>query len=294
MSPRNASSVGNKRLYDDPLTGEKFWSVTTIIGGGLPKPALLPWGIKSVAEVAVAKRKTLMAMTSECENDGACTPGNWCASCDAAVRWLKSSPYQQRDKAADLGSKIHEAAEAYKLGKPAPPWPDEIAPTMTQYERWLLALTPAFEQVEQTVYNRTQRYAGTLDAIVRLTLTDVVRQMAVSAGWTIPEDRDHLLIIIDYKSGKAIYPEVGLQLAAYRYAEYMRLPDNTEAPVPVVDGAAALHLLPDTFHFLPIRADEDVFSAFLYARETFRFMEETSKTVVGSPFVLPTPIAEAA
>lgn len=266
MSPRNAASVGNKRLYDDPLTGEKFWSVTTIISGGLPKPALLPWGIKSVAEVAIAKRRTLVAMTSECEGDG-CGPGAWCASCDAAVRWLKSAPYQQRDKAADLGTKVHEAAEAYKLGKPMPPWPDAIAPSMEQYEGWLRAFGPSFEQTEQTVYNRTQRYAGTLDAIV--TLSDGRR------------------LLIDYKTGKGVYPEVGLQLAAYRYAEYMRLPDMSEAPVPEVDGAAVLHLLPHSWQFIEVRADAEVFEAFLYARETFKFMEETSKTVIGQA-LLPT------
>lgn len=266
MSPRNASAVGNKRLYDDPVTGEKFWSVTTIIGGGLPKPALLPWGIKSVAEVAVAKRKTLMAMTGECEGNG-CAPGAWCASCDAAVRWLKSAPYQQRDKAAGVGTKIHEAAEAYKLGKPAPPWPEDIAPSMVQFERWLRAFAPTFEQVEQTVYNRTQRYAGTLDAIVKLS--------------------DGRRLLIDYKTGKGVYPEVGLQLAAYRFAEYMRLPDNSEAPIPPVDGAAVLHLLPESWQFIEVRADDEVFNAFLYARETFRFMEETSKTVIGQA-MLPT------
>lgn len=292
--PRNASSVAGKRLYDDPVTGEKFWSVTTIIGGGLPKPALLPWGIKSVAEVAVAKRKTLFAMTGECETGGNCKAESWCPSCDAAVRWLKSAPYQQRDKAADLGTKIHEAAEAYKLGKPAPPWPEDIAPTMLQYERWLRILEPGFEQVEQTVYNRSQRYAGTLDAIIRLPLTDRIMQLAVSAGWPIPDDRDHLLILVDYKSGKAIYPEVALQLAAYRFAEYMRLPDNTEVAVPAVDGAAALHLLPDDFHFLPVRADAEVFATFLYARETFRFMEEVSKTVIGHDLLAHAAVAEAA
>lgn len=271
--PRNAESVGSKRLYSDPLTGEKFWSVTTIIGGGLPKPALLPWGIKSVAEVAVAKRKTLLAMTSECETGGNCTPGDWCSSCDAAVRWLKSAPYQQRDKAADLGTKIHEAAEAYKLGKPMPPWPDDIAPSMAQFERFLLAFAPTFEQVEQTVYHRAQRYAGTLDAI--LTLSDGKR------------------VIVDYKTGKAVYPEVALQLAAYRYAEYMRLPDNTEAPVPEVDAAAVLHLLPGSWQFIDVRADQEVFTAFLYARETFRFMEELSKRVIGEA-LLPTATMEAA
>lgn len=275
--PRNAETTGSKRLYSDPLTGEKFWSVTTIISGGLPKPALLPWGIKSTAEAAVRYRKTLFAMTGECERNGACTPDDWCTVCDAAVRWLKSQPYQQRDKAADLGTKIHEAAEAYKLGKPMPPWPDDIAPSMAQFEKFLLAFAPTFEQVEQTVYHRGQRYAGTLDAI--LTLSDGRR------------------VIVDYKTGKAVYPEVGLQLAAYRYAEYMRLPDNTESPVPPVDSAAVLHLLPGSWQFIDVRADQEVFTAFLYCRETFRFMEELSKTVIGEA-LLPTntltPETEAA
>lgn len=264
-APRNSGSAGGKRFYTLP-TGEKFWSVTTIIGGGLPKPALLPWGIKSVAEVAVAKRKTLMAMTGECEG-GDCGPGQWCSSCDAAVRWLKSAPYQQRDKAADLGTQIHAAAEAYKLGKPAPPWPDDIASYMAQFERWLLAFAPTFDQTEASVYSRAQRYAGTLDAIV--TLSDGRR------------------LLIDYKSGKAVYPEVALQLAAYRYAEFIALPDNTEAPIPEVDGCAVLHLGPESWQFIDVRADRDVFTAFLYARETFRWMEEASKSVIGEA-LLPT------
>ena len=266
--PANASSTGNKRLYTW-RTGEKFWSVTTIIGGGLPKPALLPWGIKSVAEVAVAKRKTLMAMTSECENGGTCTLGNWCASCDAAVRWLKSAPYQQRDKAADIGTRVHEAAEAYKLGKPMPEWPDDIKPFMGQYVQWLTAHEPVFEATEATVYNRSERYAGTLDAIV--TLSDGKR------------------LLIDYKSGKAVYPEVAIQLAAYRYAEFIGRPDGQEHPMPEVDGCAVLHLqaADGAPYFQEVKADRDVLATFLYAREIFRWQEETSKGVLGE-LILPT------
>ena len=290
-APRNSGSAGGKRFYTLP-TGEKFWSVTTIIGGGLPKPALLPWGIKSVAEVAVAKRKTLMAMTGECEG-GECGPGQWCSSCDAAVRWLKSAPYQQRDKAADLGTKIHEAAEAYKLGKPAPPWPDDVAPTMVGFERWLAALSPTFIQTEASVYNRAQRYAGTLDAIIEIPLTDAIRQMALGTTWRIPTDRDFLRILLDYKSGKAIYSEVALQLAAYRFSEFIALPDGKEAPVPEVDGAAALHLRPNSATFIDVLADDEVFRAFLYVREGFRWMEELSKTVIGAELI-PASIQEAA
>jgi hypothetical protein len=289
--PRNATESGSKRLY--AWRGEKFWSVTTIISGGLPKPALLPWGIKSVAEAAVHKRRTLLAMTSECETGGKCEPGNWCSSCDAAVRWLKSAPYQQRDKAADAGTKIHEAAEAYKLGKPMPPWPDDIAPTMAGFERWLTGLNPTFAQTEASVYNRAQRYAGTLDAIIEVPLTDAIRQMALGTTWRIPTDRDFLRILLDYKSGKAVYSEVALQLAAYRYAEFIGLPDGNEASVPEVDGAAALHLRPNGATFMDVLADDAVFRFFLYVREGFRWMEEMSKTVLGAELI-PASIQEAA
>jgi hypothetical protein len=250
-SPRNASTGrGGKRFYT--WRDETYWSVTTIIGGGVPKPALLPWGIKMVAEAAVDSIEFL--------------PGMVAHDRDEAIRFLKGSPYSKRDTAAELGSDIHAAAEAHSLGQPFPPWSPAIRPYMESFKRFLEDFEPSFTATEASIYNRTQRYAGTLDSIATLTLP-----FNDAAG----------SYVLDTKSGKAIYPEVGLQLAAYRNAEFIGLPDGSEASMPPIDGALGLHLTPEGYRLIEVRADEVVFNAFLYAREVFRWQEETSKTVLG-------------
>jgi hypothetical protein len=143
-----------------------------------------------------------------------------------------------------------------------------------------------------TIYNPTYGYAGTLDAI------------AVVGG---------VRFLLDYKSSrKSIdsrgkqttpYPEqVGLQLAAYRYGEYaaawrprryeyqrrryyllgMTERDNAQ-PVPEVDSCLVLHLTPDHCDAFPINANEDAYQAFLYTLECYRWVNQTSKHIMGDP-----------
>lgn len=244
--PRNAKSVGGKRFYD--WHGERFWSVTTILSGGVPKPALLPWGIKMVAEGAV-----------EAVQSGALVP-MVDQDADAAVQFLKGLPYAKRDRAANLGTEIHQAIEILAQGKPWPDWPLPIRPHMERFREFVGRFQPKWLASEATVYNRTQAYAGTLDAIVELA------------------DKK---LILDVKTGKAIYPEVALQLAAYRHAEFIGLPDGNEEAMPTVDGAVALHLTADSYRLVKVETSQRVFDAFLYAREVFRWQEETSKSVIG-------------
>lgn len=259
--PRNATSAGSKRYYS--WRNERYWSVTTIIGGGVPKPALLPWGIKSVAEGAVAEREIVAAMLAKCETPTECAKGEFCASCDQAVRYLKGIPYAHRDRAADLGTYIHAATEAYALGKPFPTWPPAVRPRMKQFMQFLSDYKPEYEATEASVYNRTERYAGTLDAIMVIGSRRFVE---------------------DTKSGKGVYPEVALQLAAYRHAEFIGVADGSEGPMPETDGAVVLHLTDSEYQLVEVDAGPEVFRSFLYAREVFRWSEETSKRVLlGTP-----------
>jgi hypothetical protein len=95
---------------------------------------------------------------------------------------------------------------------------------------------------------------------------------------------------------------VGLQLAAYRYAEYaatwrprryeyMRRryyllgmdERETAVPVPEVDSCLILHLTPEHCEAFPINADKTAHDAFLYALECFRWVNDTSKHVMGPP-----------
>jgi hypothetical protein len=247
-SPRNASSRGGKRFYS--WRDESFWSVTTIISGGLPKPALINWAKKFTAEFAVSNFEALTALV---ESDP-----------DGAVDWLKGAAYRERDRKADLGTYLHAAMEAHSLGKPFPEWPAQVRPRMEAFLRFCEQHDPKYIATEASVYNRTQRYAGTLDAIVEL---------------------GGRRYVLDMKSSKDIYPDVALQLAAYRHAEFIGLPDGSEAPMHDTDGAVALHLADGEdgageWKLLEVDAGEDVFRFFLYVREVFRWQEERAKTVL--------------
>lgn len=241
-----------KRWYD--WRGERYWSVTTIISQGVPKPALLPWGIRSVAEGACDLANELPALVAKDR--------------EAAVKMLKGLPYAHRDRAADLGTLIHATIEAHRLGKPMPPPPADVAGHMRAFERFLTDFAPEYLATEAPVFSRTQKYAGTLDAIVRLRLP-------------LGEEG---VYILDVKSGKNIYPETGLQLAAYRHAEFIGLPDGDEQPMPESVGALGLHLTATGYRLIEVRADQEVFQTFLYVREVFRFLESTSKTILGTEY----------
>lgn len=102
------------------------------------------------------------------------------------------------------------------------------------------------------------------------------------------------------------FPEVGLQLAAYRYAEmaavwrarqveqfkrrYYLLNATERAlavPVPAVDGGVALLLTPTRYALHPIKCDETVFESFLHLVDVAHHQFEVAQHVVGAPLIPP-------
>lgn len=81
--------------------------------------------------------------------------------------------------------------------------------------------------------NFTDGWAGKGDAWVWLTLPD--------AG-PVP-----VLVLLDWKTGKNIYPEVAVQLAAYSRAEVGFLRNGTQVTPPRVDHAVVVHLRPSKY-----------------------------------------------
>jgi len=261
------------------MVGTGRGAVTTIIKGGLPAPALMGWGMRSVAEFAVANYRQLYAMCSASYRFERDADGKVMGVIDdpdavvSAIDWLKGSPYRERDRKADRGTAVHEQAEAYALGKPMPPVPATIEGHVGAFRQFLDDFHPAYVEheglwlAEASVFNRAESYAGTLDAIADIP----------GLG----------RVLVDYKTSSGVYPETALQLAAYRHAEFIGLPDGTEWPMPPVDGCAVLHLRADGYAFIPVIADDQVFTAFKYVREVFRWQEETSKGVIGQPIPVP-------
>jgi AraC-like DNA-binding protein len=259
---------------------ERFFSVTTIIGA-LDKPALLYWSAEETAKLAVVSRSSL---TRRVKEEGE----------EAVIKWLRDArfrPPKGYRSATALGTAVHDAVEQYALTGLRPEVDDEVRPFLEQFDRWAQVWQPKYLAAEAAVYNRTYGYAGTLDAIAEI---------------------DGQTVLLDYKSSRKStgsdgkpsgpYPEVALQLAAYRHAEivatwrarrfekYRRryyLLNEAEAiigePMPEVDGCVVLHLTPEHADLYPIRADDAVFEKFLFTLECFGWLQGLSKQVIGKP-----------
>ncbi len=250
--PRNATTTARGRSYR--WRDETFDSVTTIIGGGIPKPALKAWGERLVAETAVAKHAIWSEMTE-----------------DEAIDWLKRSPWRETEKAAVQGSDIHAWAEAHILGEQPKKPTEKMEPYLAGFRRFLADWEPHYEMTEATVYNRRWGYAGTCDFIARI--------------HGLPGHDGAALVLGDYKTGKGVYGEVALQLAAYRNAEFVGLKDGSEQPMPQVDACVCLHLTPAGYQLLPVDTGPEVFRYFCYAQQVRLFVEEVSKEVIDPPAV---------
>lgn len=260
-----ANSTTNKnggRFYQ--WGDERFWSVTTVIGC-LDKPAIPRWAAKRAAEFAVDNAESWLALTRTGQKT-------------AAVDLIKGAPWRERDKAADIGTAVHKAVELYTLGQSMPTWPDDVAGHMAQFEKFLNAYEPEFELAEATVYHRAHKWAGTTDGVCTFRKA--------------PQDHADLVgkrTIVDYKTsnegrqGHGLYPEIALQLGAYAHAEFIGLPDGTEAPMPTIDAGAGIWLRPDKWAVVPVRVDDDVYEAFRYVIEAFRWATDIAPTVLGKP-----------
>jgi hypothetical protein len=244
--------TSGSRYYTWRQDEEPYWSVTTIIGGGLPKPALINWSANEVASYVCGNLDEISGLIRK--------------DPEGAYDFLKRVPWRKKEKAADEGTAIHEAVEAYVLGKPMPTWPLPLRGKMRAFERFLLEREPEYMDgmSEAPVFNRTERYAGTLDGIFTLGRGGLKGARCLT----------------DVKSGKGVYPDVALQLSAYRFAEFVGAPDGSEHPMPEVDAAVVLHLTETGYDLIRVRADEQTYRSFLYVREVYRWQLEIAKTAL--------------
>lgn len=247
-NPKNATTTSRGRSYK--WGTEEFTSVTTILSNGIPKPALTNWASKMAATYAVENREAW----AELEND-------------AAIDLIKGAPWRDRDKAASLGSNLHDYAEAEALGKPMPEADLILAPYVDQVRKFVKDFEVEFLMSEATVYSRKHQYAGTLDGIV------------VINGKTY---------LMDWKTSRSgIFAETALQLNAYAFADFIGLPDGSEESLPEFDGALGVHIVPAGYTVIPIEVREETFRSFLYAAEVAKFVRETGPTLLGAPMAPP-------
>lgn len=225
------------------LNGSKAIGVTTAINDGMPKPALVTWGINSVADYALSHWDELGDMGPS-----------------EKLSTLKGSPWAERDRAALRGTEIHALAERIVHGE-AVEVPEPLIGPVEAYARFLDLWEIEPLATEAVIGHTVYGYAGTGDL------------------WAHVGVRDNMLALIDVKTGKDVYPDAALQLAAYRYANVWQPdgPDSETDHLPDIDLTYVAHVTPDDVRMVPVAADENAFKQFLYCLQTARWVQAHSK-----------------
>lgn len=195
----------------------------TNIIGVLDKPAIPRWAAKMVAVNAWKMRHSLDEMGE-----------------DEAVDVLKGSPWRKSGRAADRGTSVHDYLEARAEGRDLPVLSGEALTYKAGADRFLEQYRPEFVRTEFTVFG--DGYAGTADFLARI---------------------GGRLVIGDYKTSKALYPEIALQLAAIRYAHTIVGPDGTTEDVPPVDGCVGVLITPSGCQVREVDAGPLAYEAFV-------------------------------
>lgn len=242
VRPMTKSDDFGGRVYQHPVTGEEFRSVTTILGAA-NKPQLNNWKIRTIAEFSADNRENLASMDR-----------------DAAYDLVRSSQYTSSGVAAATGEAVHGRLETlFEVLRDegeiaAKRWMvlNPPAPELQHVDTCFLELLDEFEirplYMENTLVNRSVGYAGSADLIAE------IRRRNAGAPWK--------RAVIDAKSGKSIYGSVALQLVAYAKAEAILMPDGTEIPMPAIHETYALHVRPRSWSLRPMRYDVGVWDAF--------------------------------
>ncbi len=177
------------------IQGRQFPSVTTILEV-IAKPALGPWYAKE------ERRYFEAAMLEVLSKPGARDPEYVLAAVVDAVSGVKAAD-RAKQQAATIGTAVHAGIEWHlrtQLGEDAgpPPYlPEAALWALESWKDWAKAVSLEPLAIERIVYCDDCGYAGTLDLYARV---------------------NGRLTVLDWKTGRAIYPEAFLQNVAYRHA----------------------------------------------------------------------------
>lgn len=225
------------RSHSYTLDGETVPGVTSVIGL-LDKPALVTWAARETAAYADEHWERLSQLRSA-----------------DRIAELERARYQSNRKAIVKGHRVHAMAEDLQHGRDV-----QVPPELATYVQPVARLLDMWQMesvaTEQPLAHTEHLYAGTFDSIVKSPKLGTV--------------------LMDWKTGKGVYDEVGLQLAAYRYAN-LRLIEKPqtgprggklpslweEAPMIPVDACYVVHVQDGTATLHPVEAGPEVYEVFL-------------------------------
>lgn len=190
------------------------------------KPALVGWAAKETAHAAIYEREQWQNLTEE-----------------DALKHLKNARFRSSTKAANKGTNVHAHIPNIEglTGKHLTNALDQYQPPTGETEQyvhqainWMKHNLTEVKHQEITVYTPPDQphgpYAGTVDLL--------------------GIDRTGDWCLVDWKSGKGLYPETGLQLAAYAMSEWLalyqpQLGTYHKGKMPKITKLYGIHLQPD-------------------------------------------------
>lgn len=283
-APTRIQKAGNGHSYF--LDGEKVPGVTTILGNGIPKPALVGWAANTTADYVMnrlavvegANGPRIVAddLVEDLRRWNASRPG-WAQvklGADPLPRLdlakvLANVRYKDLDEAANRGTEVHRLAEALGRGEPVEVTP-ALAGHVAAYVQFLDEWEPANARLEVVGINRRWRYMGKMDMIA-----EFPGKVWSSGPWQGQPVGRGLFDVKTARSG--IFAEVALQLQGYRFCESI-LTAAGEEPMPPVDFVAAIHVRADGYDVIPFDVTADpntdrAFRTFLYAKQVGEWLD---------------------
>ncbi len=233
--PRNARTDPESGLRYYMWEGKEYPSVTSARNlAGMPHK-LAQWRTNQVIDKAITEIAQMNKMLKEGTDP------------NAVAGWLRLGANKKRDDAADLGKKVHDAAEK---GLGLADVGSDVAPILKQYLSWLAQTGANIVLKERQVWNPTVGYAGTFDFICDFPKKPL----------------DYWLV--DLKTGGGTYPEHATQLEAYGRGEFIGNDDIIDlAATSILQDVppanhAVLHLSPDGWTFKVIPSSHESWVAF--------------------------------
>ena len=246
----NARRINRGRGHSYTLDGKPVLGVTTILNKAMPKPALVPWAAREVAEFVCSRREILTQLTDE-----------------ELVDLCKGAPFRERDKAANRGTEVHRLAEQLARGDDVDV-PEELVGHVDSYLAFLEEFEPSEALLERPVFNRHYRYAGTLDLLCLI------------AGDKVGVDKEFARSLLDIKTNRSgPFGEVALQMAAYGHAEVYVDHQGAEHPMPEIDFYGAIWIRADGFDVYPYDVTEREWKQFLFSAQTAWWVDQRMEHV---------------
>ncbi len=161
-----------------------------------------------------------------------------------------------------VGDETHKYVEQVAKGLEITPQHGDTRDSCAQFDRFVRDYRPKFIESEATIFSRKYGYAGSLDLIVEI---------------------DGVRYILDVKTGRTVWSEVALQIAAYDNGDFIGLPTGVEVPISPTKRGLCLHVRPDRYELLPVKCGPDVFRTFLSCLDVYDWARRDSGYVIGDP-----------